>query len=603
MRLLVLCIVLLLAPRLAGAQLLSPGPLHAAHANIDGDDDCNKCHQSGKQVVAKLCLDCHKPLGAEIAAGRGLHGLQYKGKACEECHIEHLGKTSKLTRWPGGAMEQLDHKLTGWGLDGGHAKVTCLKCHTKTSPLARTQFVGTSSACASCHKDPHAGKLSTDCKKCHSVSDWASFDRKAFDHQLARFQLTGKHVATPCEKCHTGTPAKWKPLEFGTCEACHADPHNKSFAPKPCTACHDTSSWTGAADAMRSNHPWLSLANGHAKVACKTCHDKGDDKKPSKGSKCESCHKPIHLAKFGNRCETCHASIQWVNLPDSTGRSNHGKTRYPLEGKHGALDCGACHAKTAPVAQRYKNLQFGSCQAAGCHPDRHFGEFKARSNGDCAGCHTVAGFVPTKFGLAEHATVGFALDGKHLATPCGACHTGARPRLNWVVASKECLDCHQNPHGTQFAKEMANGGCAQCHTTFDWHQAKIDHSTYPLVGAHSRTACTACHGKQTQGAQPAAYRGIPRECEGCHTDTHASQFTKTQPAKRCTACHDTFAFAMAAKFDHKTTRYPLDGKHVGLPCAECHKPTELRSGQTAVRWRLGYTACKDCHANPHSVTP
>ena len=92
-------------------------------------------------MVARLCLDCHKDLGAEIAAGRGLHGKQYKGQDCETCHVEHLGRGTKLVRWPGGAMEQLDHKLTGWSLDGGHAKVTCLKCHTKTSPIGKTQFV------------------------------------------------------------------------------------------------------------------------------------------------------------------------------------------------------------------------------------------------------------------------------------------------------------------------------------------------------------------------------------------------------------------------------------------------------------------------------
>ena len=25
----------------------------------------------------------------------------------------------------------------------------------------------------------------------------------------------------------------------------------------------------------------------------------------------------------------------------------------------------------------------------------------------------------------------------------------------------------------------------------------------------------------------------------------------------------------------------------------------LRDGTSSVRWRLGYTKCKDCHANPH----
>ena len=71
-------------------------------------------------------------------------------------------------------------------------------------------------------------------------------------------------------------------------------------------------------------------------------------------------------------------------------------------------------------------------------------------------------------------------------------------------------------------------------------------------------------------------------------------------AKPCKTCHDTEAFSIKKTFDHKTTRYPLEGKHVGLPCEKCHATEELRNGTSAVRWRLGYLQCKDCHANPHT---
>ncbi|MDB4952695.1 MAG: hypothetical protein JWO36_264 [Myxococcales bacterium] len=590
-------VALVVMPRVAAAQLLSPGPLVQGHAGIDNDNDCSKCHESGKQVVPRLCLDCHKDLSSELGAGRGLHGMQYKGKPCEECHVEHVGRNAKLIRWPGGAMEKLDHKLTGYVLDGSHVSVTCLKCHTKTSPGGKSQFVGTPNACASCHKDPHAGKFTADCKKCHGVTQWQAFERKAFDHALAKFPLTGKHADVQCEKCHLGTPPKWKPVESGTCEACHQDPHKGQFRPKPCTGCHDTKSWEGATEAVRSNHPKLSLANGHFKVDCKTCHDRGNDKPPSKGSTCESCHKPVHLARFGNDCKSCHASIKWTGLPESVGRDHHGATRYPLAGKHGSVDCEGCHPKSKPSAQRWKNLKFSAC--ATCHADPHKGEFTAKSSGECAQCHSVAGFSPTTFGIAQHATTKFALDGKHDATPCSGCHPGARPRVSFLVGKQQCADCHANPHGEQFAKEMTQGGCAHCHATLDWHQAKIDHSTWPLTGVHARTACAACHGEQKKGAEPAAYRGVPRNCEGCHDDIHAGQFRQTQPAKDCKTCHDPESFEIATKFDHSKTRYPLEGKHTALACAKCHMTETLRNGTTSVRWRLGYIQCKDCHANPH----
>jgi hypothetical protein len=593
----VACILAMFAAP-AHAQLLSPGPLSQAHAAIDTDNDCGRCHESGKQVVARLCLDCHKDLEAELDGGRGLHGKQYKGQACESCHVEHVGKNAKLVRWPGGSQDKLDHALTGWPLAQAHAKVTpCAKCHTKSSPLGKAQFVGTNAACGACHKDPHAGKFTADCAKCHDQTDFKKFTQKAFDHQLATFPLTGKHVTVPCEKCHTGTPPTWKPLQFAACESCHQDPHKGEFKPKSCSSCHDTSSWAAAADAMKTNHPKLSLSNGHANVACKTCHDRGNDKAPSKGSKCENCHRQVHLAKFGDRCETCHASIKWVGLPESIGRENHAKTRYPLQAKHVAVSCAKCHSPAKPQAQRFRNLAFAAC--ATCHPDSHKGEFVARKNGECAQCHTVDGFAPTTFDLAAHATTAFALDGKHVATPCKNCHTNPAPRLSWKVAARQCAECHANPHGTQFATEMSAGGCAKCHSTSNWHEPHIDHSTWPLVGAHAQTACAGCHGEQKIGAQPAAYRGIARECEGCHDDIHAGQFLQTAPVEACKSCHQPTTFKIAKTFDHAKTRYPLDGKHVALACDRCHTSSTLHNGATAIRWRLGYTECRDCHANPH----
>lgn len=587
-----------IAPRPAAAQVLSPGPLSQAHANIEGDDDCSKCHESGNKVVARLCLDCHKDLAGELAAGRGLHGRQYRTQSCEGCHVEHVGRNTKLVRWPGGAAERLDHAQVGWPLDGGHAKVACQKCHTRSSPQGRPQYVATRTACAACHKDPHAGRFTTECQKCHTASSWQAFDRRQFDHQRARFPLTGKHTSVACEKCHTGTPPTWKPLAFATCDACHADPHKGRLGPQPCTACHDTAGWASGDDKLRANHPRLSLANGHAKLACKACHDRGNDRPPSRGSACEGCHRPIHVAKFSTRCEGCHASIKWVGLPDAVGRDNHGKTRYPLAGKHQAVACAACHPATRPVAQRYRQLAFAACAA--CHADPHRG---ARLGGDCARCHTVAGFAPTTFGIAEHAATRLPLDGKHVAVPCSGCHPGSRPRVAFAIGAKACADCHANPHGAQFDRELAAGGCQRCHTTRDWHQARIDHSAWPLDGAHARAACAACHGTQQKGAPPAAYRGIPRDCEGCHDDLHAGQFRQTAPQKRCPTCHTTASFRIAATFDHATTRLALDGKHRALTCDRCHTSEPLRNGAAAVRWRLGYVRCKDCHANPHKEQP
>jgi len=584
--------------RHADAQpaLMSPGDLSQAHATLEGDDNCGKCHQSGKQVVASLCLGCHKDLSSRISSGQGLHGKQYKGQACESCHVEHIGRKTKLIRWPGGAMDKLDHDLTGWKLEGDHQTAKCLACHKKTSGLGKPQFVGTSSTCSSCHKDPHSGKFGADCKTCHNLTDFAVFDQQKFDHKLTRYPLTGKHDTVKCDGCH-GAPPKWKPLQFSACDSCHLDPHKGEFAPKKCSECHETKAWDSAADKMRDNHPKLSLKNGHRKVKCETCHDRGTSKPPSKGSDCVDCHRAVHEAKFGNRCETCHKSIKWIGLPEQIGRDAHGKTLYPLAGKHVGVDCVKCHPTSKPPPARYRKLVFDRC--GGGHADKHAGEFAVREKGECGTCHTVAGFTPTTFGLELHATTTFALDGRHVAVACSRCHTTPRPRLDLRVGKQACADCHANPHGEQFATEMSKSGCATCHATADWHLPKIDHKTWPLTGAHARTACAGCHGETKPNAEPAAYRGIPRDCEGCHDDAHLGQFTGSQPVRTCVDCHDTSSYKLP-KFDHAAkTGYPLEGKHVGVACVKCHAPAELRNGTTTVRYRLGYRACKDCHANPH----
>lgn len=568
-------LVLVVVPRLAVAGVPSPGPLASVHAAID--DECARCHTSGKYLAASLCLGCHEELEGEVGAGLGLHGRNYQGKPCEDCHVDHRGRGGKLIAWPGGAMDKLDHALTGYPLTGGHIGVACAKCHTANT------FLGTRTSCNACHADPHGGRFSANCATCHDPIAWKHWHPEYFDHKLARFALTGKHVTVPCAKCH-GVPAKWAPVASGACETCHKDPHRGQFKPKACEGCHDPTGWQGAT--VQGNHPKISLANGHAKVACASCHDRGNDRPPSRGSTCASCHPAVHVARFGTACEDCHASIKWLGLPDAIGRAAHDRTRYPLGGAHGQVACAKCHA-----GNRYRNLTFDACTA--CHADAHHGEFHA----DCATCHGVTGWIPTTFGVAQHAS--YKLDGRHAATPCGKCHPGARPRLSWQVFGKDCLDCHENPHGTQFAKQLIAGGCAGCHDTASWH-AKVDHTSWPLTGAHTRTACDACHGKHEPGAAPTTFRGIARDCEGCHDDVHAGQFRQTAPARRCADCHATETWKSPA-FDHAKTRYPLEGVHRSLACEQCHANTTLRDGSSAVRWRLGYIRCKDCHADPHAA--
>lgn len=584
--------------RLASPQLLSPGPLSKAHAAIEGDRHCVDCHSSGKRVDQGGCLKCHDDLGARISAGKGLHGLSYKGKACEGCHVEHLGAPA-LMRWPGGDPNKLDHTLTGWALDGAHKTTPCAKCHEKVNARGNPTFLGLSPSCVSCHKDRHEGRFGQACLNCHDESAWIALNLKAFNHDLARFALRGAHQAVACVKCHF-EPPKYVGLKFAACIDCHKDPHEGRLGPA-CTDCHEDTRWKPVTFThTAARHPGTSLANGHAGVACRSCHDQGNLLSPSKGKDCVSCHKPVHKAPFGRACASCHASILWIGLPASVGLAAHVRTEYPLTGKHESVKCAGCHKPEMPRETRYRGLAFARC--ADCHQDRHRGELATADGGECGPCHTTGGFYPTLFGAVAHTSTRFPLVGKHTASACLSCHKSPRPRLDLRVAKQACADCHANPHGDQFAKEMGEGGCAHCHQATGWSLPKIDHSTWPLTGAHATAACDSCHhptADDRKAGNGASYRGVPRTCGGCHDDAHLGQFRLTEPILECDRCHTSRVFKIP-RFDHQAiTGWALTGAHAKVECAKCHPMVNLADGQATSRFRLPSHECRFCHANPH----
>jgi len=337
-------------------------------------------------------------------------------------------------------------------------------------------------------------------------------------------------------------------------------------------------------------------------MSCERCHDRGVDAAPSRGTRCVNCHRSVHEANLGSNCARCHGQIRWLNLPRRVGLRTHAHTPFPLRGEHRDVECSNCHRRELPRAERYRGLTFDTCKS--CHEDRHGGEFASRSGGECAGCHTERGFAPSAFGAELHASTSFALQGRHVIVPCGACHEGERPRLDWRIAEgQRCGRCHENPHGEQFASEMRQGGCASCHGAAGWDRPNIDHSSWPLTGAHELIACDSCHtptDADRSTGRGASYRGASRACEGCHADPHAGQFRLSEPARECTACHTTAQFTIS-DFDHSgTADYPLTGKHAEAECAACHPTAALRNGTPSVRYRLGYRECSHCHANPHS---
>lgn len=596
--LLSLCCLLWVRP--AGAQFFSPGPLAQAHSAIDGDSSCGECHSAGNRVSDDRCAVCHDDVKRTVEQRTGLHGRQHADQSCGSCHVDHRGRGHKLIRWD---EEDFDHSLTGFELRGQHRTTKCRECHDGKNRRGNPTYIGLDPACGACHQDKHQGRLGFDCESCHQEESWKTVDLEDFDHDLSRFPLKGRHEEVKCAKCH-GEPPLYEPIPFEDCGNCHDDPHGGRFQ-QPCASCHQEDGWKSLRHG-RSDHPGLSIRGGHSKVDCKTCHDRGTLVAPSRGSECVDCHSPVHKAPFGDNCARCHTSIRWLGLPDRVGRREHKRTVFPLVGQHRSVACDQCHKPELPQAARYRQLAFERC--SDCHKDPHAGQFRTRAENGCDACHTESGFAPTTFGVTEHALSEFALTGLHVAAPCAECHTGARPRLDWQLEKRACASCHENPHGDQFEREMAEGGCGHCHSTAGWSVPTIDHSTWPLTGAHERAQCDQCHTPteaDRRAGSGVSYQQAPRQCNGCHEDIHLGQFRISDPVVSCEGCHDTGGFKIP-EFDHATqARYPLVGRHAAIACGACHSeqtwlaPDGRELGQ-AVLYRLPYNECRDCHADPHS---
>ncbi len=478
-------------------QLVMPGPVSRAHAEIEGE--CAKCHAPLEPVKQPgLCLDCHKDVRADIAAKQGFHGrTPSAGTRCSDCHAEHRGRSADLI---GLVRETFDHRLTDFPLHGAHATVPCASCHAQGKPLREAAH-----ECIGCHRDDdrHKGALGPRCADCHEDTAWRG---GRFDHSKTKFPLENAHAKVQCVQCHPGERYADTPRACATCHAVD-DVHRGSFGPA-CADCHSTQGWkTRRFDHARDTK--FPLTGAHASTDCLTCHVGGIHAKQLSRD-CVSCHRgdDEHRGRNGTQCGDCHDTTAW-----KTTRFDHDRTKFPLHGLHEDVPCAACHTQDV-------HTQKLPTDCASCHrsDDPHAG----KEGTACERCHRETGWREVKF---DHDLTRFPLLGLHATVACEECHAS---RV-YPDTDSRCVACHA---ARDVHEKKLGPACATCHNPAGWTAWRFDHAKqtdFALHGAHESVPCTSCHTAPTDGDV-----SLRSDCGSCHArdDAHAGRF-----GRDCGRCH------------------------------------------------------------------
>lgn len=257
---------------------------------------CGDCHTEGvsgsdlkKLRIDMSCVSCHK----KEDDGRKGHRGRY-GPKCESCH--------DAKAWDSIVFNH-DRK-TEYPLRGKHVKVECDECHlVAKGPIYESKLEVT---CISCHRkdDEHKEQLGEKCADCHNEKRW---DDVPYDHNKARYPLTGAHYKVDCKDCHA-TPA-YRDTRT-TCSACHRDDdkHKRAFGFK-CESCHHTRSWM--AWDFDHSQTRFKIDGAHDTADCYDCHIPDRDR-PVPGT-CVGCHEKdsIHDWGLSGSCERCHTTRNW----------------------------------------------------------------------------------------------------------------------------------------------------------------------------------------------------------------------------------------------------------------------------------------------------
>jgi hypothetical protein len=255
---------------------------------------------------------------------------------------------------------------------------------------------------------------------------------------------------------------------------------------------------------------------------------------------CVLCHQveydlteaPPHPGLFPITCADCHTETAWVPAV---------AIRHPwftLRNRHAEAACGDCHTEGYRPGDT-------SSDCVDCHQQDYDMATAPPHTGyptACQNCHTDAGWRPSIF---DHP---WPLDGAHVVTPCGDCHSGDPPVFAGTPTA--CVGCHREDYDRSAypGHETFPLECANCHSTSAWRPAlegAHPDSLFPISwGPHSEVTCTECH----DSSLGSSARGENTNCIGCHKHDpdemlrkhagEASDYPTVPPSPNfCLDCH------------------------------------------------------------------
>lgn len=208
-----------------------PGELSMKHASLE--KNCGVCHEPIYGVTAVNCIQCHasetellkrQPTAFHASIGE-----------CVGCHVEHRGRSSRLTTMDHEVLaslglKKIDTKRGETGLIEWLRSMTGEKKQA-LMPHSDLSIKEASLHCATCHanQDRHVKLFGEDCSQCHAVKTWKI---TSYRHPAAS--------SRDCSQCHQAPPSHYmehfRMISMRVAHVEHADV-------RQCYLCHQTTSW------------------------------------------------------------------------------------------------------------------------------------------------------------------------------------------------------------------------------------------------------------------------------------------------------------------------------------------------------------------------